>query len=61
MFPNAISGQLKGVLLVGWWWQVILIARVMVTDLASHASEPWSGYGKHCEGKLSPNIHPPLC
>lgn len=33
MFPNAISGQLKGVLLVGWWWQVILIARVMVTEI----------------------------
>lgn len=30
-------------------------------DLASHAAEPWSGYGEHCEGKLSANIPPPLC
>lgn len=61
MLSNAISGQLKRLLLVGWWWQVILIAPVMVTDLPSHTAEPWSGYGKHCERKLSANIHLPFC
>lgn len=43
----------------GWWQRRILIAQGDgVRDSASRAARPWSGCGKHHEGKLSVRIQP---